>query len=237
MAGLPFDTEAKAEPKKSNAPMIKKEDLSGLLLKILNIRGFLTKNDIERFLNPSLKDLYDPMLLPDIKEASKRLLDAVKEKKKIMVFGDFDTDGVISAYLMADFLKELNADVSTFIPDRFKDGYDVSIDFIEDVVIKEGYGLLICVDCGTNNSEVRDFFIKNETHVDVIVCDHHKPAQTYSKDKRYLLINPWVEGCRYPFKALSGAGVTFKFINAVLKTMDASDKKAFKKIILPDSWM
>lgn len=214
---------------KSRQRIYRKSGLPTLLLRILALRGLEKDTDIEKFLDPSLDDLHDPFLLPNISLAADKVCKALKTKKKILVFGDYDTDGIISSFLMSGFLGHLGADVKTYIPNRFDEGYDISIDFVKKEIIKKEYGMLICVDCGTNSHQVRDFFLNNETKTDVIICDHHKPSLDYIPTDRYIIINPWLKDSDYPFKDLSGAAVTFKFINAVLKSMRAEQKKIFRK--------
>ncbi len=215
--------------KKSRKRKYKRSQLSGLLLKILASRGLEEDKEIEKFLDPLLDDLHDPLLLPNIIPAFDKVEKAVKEKRKIIVFGDYDTDGIISSFLITSFLKHLHADVNTYIPNRFDEGYDISLDFVKENVVKNNYGLLICVDCGTNSHEVRDYFLNHDTGIDVIVCDHHQPAHNQTESDRYIIINPWLKNSQYPFKNLSGAAVTFKFINGILKKMDSDLKKLFKK--------
>jgi single-stranded-DNA-specific exonuclease len=215
---------------KSRKRKYKKSQLSALLLKILASRGLEEEKEIEKFLDPLLKeDLHDPLLLPNMMPALDKVNKAIKDKREIIVFGDYDTDGIISSFLITSFLKHLHVDVHTYIPNRFEEGYDISLDFVREKVVKNNYGLLICVDCGTNSHEVRDYFLNQDTGIDVIICDHHQPAHDQTDSDRYIIINPWLKNSQYPFKNLSGAAVTFKFINGILKKMDKELKKLFKK--------
>ncbi|MFZ3086298.1 MAG: DHHA1 domain-containing protein, partial [Candidatus Hydromicrobium sp.] len=123
----------------------------------------------------------------------------------------------------------LDLNVEVYIPDRFNEGYDLNLDFFKKISIQGKYDLIICVDCGTNSEEVQKF-IQNNPGPDVIVCDHHNQSADFDvKQDNYIIINPMLKGSIYPFKYLSGAGVTFKFIISILRELDEDYKKKFKK--------
>ncbi|MGM0365723.1 MAG: single-stranded-DNA-specific exonuclease RecJ, partial [Actinomycetota bacterium] len=199
---------------------------SQVLINILASRGITKKEHIESFLNPSLKNLHSPRLLPNIETATKRLLNAVNNGEKITIFGDYDADGVISLCLMYNFLKDLGVEPSTYIPSRFDEGYDVSIEFIEKA---KDFSLIICVDCGTNSLEVKDLVNSSPDYPDIIACDHHEPVNTEDDgfSKKHIVVNPKLHSSRYPFKDLSGAGVTFKLIVNTLRELAESKKDGF----------
>ncbi len=201
-------------------------DCRNIILSLLACRGITKKGDIEDFLNPALANMHNPNLLPNIETATQRLLKAINESERVLVFGDYDADGIISLCLMYNFLKDLGLSPHTYIPSRFEEGYDINLKFISGA--KE-YGLIICVDCGTNSQEVKDFVAGNPDFPDIIVCDHHLPAdkKDYGSFPKYTVINPKLEKSNYPFKDLSGAGVTFKFIVNVLRKLSRDKKKKF----------
>ncbi|MCJ7727357.1 MAG: single-stranded-DNA-specific exonuclease RecJ, partial [Actinobacteria bacterium] len=150
-------------------------------------------------------------------------------KEDILIFGDYDADGIISASLIYNFLKKLDLNAEVYIPDRFNEGYDLRLDFFKKISMQSKYDLIICVDCGTNSAEVQKF-IQDSPGPDVIVCDHHNQSADFDvKQDNYIIINPMLKGSRYPFKYLSGAGVTFKFIISILRELDEDYKKKFKK--------
>ncbi len=221
---------------------------SNALLKLLANRGLDSQEKIESFLNPSLKNLYDPKLLPNIDSAVKRLISAVRSGEKVLVFGDYDADGIVSTAIMYNFLKKIGANVSSHIPSRFESGYDINIDFIKEANFKKTCDLIICVDCGTNAFGVIEYVKSSpDNNIDVIVCDHHEnvaadKSKNTVKDaeyinnsntkgntdnccKSYIIINPKLPASEYPFKFLSGAGVTFKFIMAILRNLDDAEKE------------
>ncbi|MBE3089824.1 MAG: DHH family phosphoesterase, partial [Actinobacteria bacterium] len=186
--------------------------------------------------------------------AVRRLTKAIKTKESVLIFGDYDTDGIVSSALMFNFLKKAGLDPDIYIPDRFDEGYDISLDFIKNKVlesdndyvnesskkvhhIRSKYSLIICVDCGTNSNQVKDYILSGKSAIDIIVCDHHepnghedfKPGSASALENQYIIINPKLPDSKYPFKNLSGAGVTFKFIFAAFKGLDADMKSRFDK--------
>ncbi len=229
---------------------------SDIFLKLLSNRNIDSEASAVKFLkNPESNDLYDPLLLPNMKIAVERIIQAIKKGERILIFGDYDCDGVISTSLMLNFLKNFNSiETEAYIPDRIEEGYDININFIKRN--KEKYpeiNLIICVDCGTNSTDVMEYINKDKnSFLDIIVCDHHKMTskanKVYSKihfnkdsdgilneisynklKSNYIIINPQLKNSTYPFKFLSGAGVTFKFINAILKKIDTRYKEKFNK--------
>lgn len=223
--------------KKSN----KLSGYSSVSLSILFNRGLKTADDMLKFLkNFSFRELHDPFLIPDIVPAVKRLLKAIKKKEKILIFGDYDADGIISAHIIADFLKKCAVVPEVYIPDRIEEGYDINVEFVKKLKKNSpDISLIICVDCGTNSVEVMKMLSHQEGYPDLIVADHHKmndPAydlyNNYFKNKgsdKYLIINPQLIDSSYPFKDISGALVSFKLVNAALLEMTAGEKKSFKK--------
>ncbi len=203
-----------------------KNNPSQIIEDILAARGIVGKDNIESFLNPSLAGLHPPHLLPNIEEASERLVKAIEESKNILIFGDYDADGVISLCLMYNFLLDLGIFPKTHIPNRFEDGYDISLKFIQKA---KKYGLIVCVDCGTNSMAVKEFVNSSQGYPDIIVCDHHEPLEglDHGPSPKFKVINPKLDNSRYPFKYLSGAGVTFKLIVHTLRKIGKERKKGF----------
>ncbi|MCD4669345.1 MAG: single-stranded-DNA-specific exonuclease RecJ, partial [Actinomycetia bacterium] len=136
--------------------------------------------------------------------------------------------GIISSVLVYNFLKSLNIETDIYIPDRTDEGYDLGIDFIKKV--SGSIDLIISVDCGTNNTRSQGYIRDNQDGPDVIACDHHNPTlKDYPDNDKYIIINPKMPGSKYPFKNLSGGGVTFKFLIAVLRSLDSKQKNIFNK--------
>ncbi|TET50528.1 MAG: single-stranded-DNA-specific exonuclease RecJ [Actinomycetota bacterium] len=203
---------------------------SGPFLKLLALRGLFSEEAIESFLNPSIKSLHDPYLLPGMERGVDRLIKAIKSGDKISVYGDYDADVIISSALIYNFLKRLGIEAGIYIPDRFDDGYGLNLDYIRSVTEKNKYSLIISVDCGTNNQDIQQFLRDRPEGPDIIACDHHNAScQVYPEDEKYIIINPKLPGSSYPFKFLSGGGVTFKFIIGVLRKLDEGRKAYFEK--------
>jgi len=215
--------------KKVNQKLATKIGYSPALISILAGRNIITDEEIISFINPTLKQLHDPRLLLGIGMGTRRLKKSINRKEDILIFGDYDADGIISASLIYNFLKKLSLNVEVYIPDRFNEGYDLSLDFYKKISAGHKYNLMICVDCGTNSAEVQKF-IQNSPGPDVIVCDHHNQSVDFGEEREnYIIINPRLKGSVYPFENLSGAGVTFKFIISILRELDEDYRKKFKK--------
>jgi len=233
---------------KIDKSLINRLNYSPIFLQLLANRNILTEEKINIFLNPSFKDMYSPKLLPNIDNAVDMLEKALINNEKILVFGDYDTDGIVSTALIYNFLKKINSQVDFYIPDRFEDGYDINIKFIKEKTIEEKYDLIICVDCGTNAAEVRNFILSGKSKIDIIVCDHHEPVEKTDKNKtvenesskqnllcakpyknNYIIVNPKLADSCYPFKYLSGAAVVFKLIIALVKKMGDGLKEKLPK--------
>lgn len=185
-------------------------NISNILANLLIQRGITNFYEAKNFFRPSLETLHDPFLMNGMHEATQRVLHALTHNEKICVYGDYDVDGTCSAALMYLFLKELGANVETYIPNRLTEGYGVSITSI-DLLKEHGVNLIITVDCGITAVEEIDY--ANSLGIETIVCDHHQ-----SKEKipnAYAVLDPIKPGCNYPFKHLSGAGVGFKLASAV----------------------
>jgi single-stranded-DNA-specific exonuclease len=172
-------------------------------------------------LDAGIDALHSPFLLKDIQKAVERVIKAIADGKRIMIFGDYDVDGVTSCAITYQILKSLGANVSVRIPNRFTDGYGLNMGFIEEC--KElGVDLIITVDCGISN--VQEVALAARYGIDCIVTDHHEPPAVLPF--AFAIINPKQPGCGYPEKRLAGAGVAWKFMQAVLtyakKSVDGS---------------
>jgi len=212
-------------------------NISTILIKILANRGIGTPEEAISFLKPSLKLLHDPDLLPSIGKGVKRVKNAILKNENILIFGDYDTDGIISSVILYNFLKKLGLSVDIYIPDRFKEGYDITLSYVKKISKEEKYSLIICVDCGTNSDDVKEYILRKNIDIDLIACDHHNPStndpvsdskENYKKEK-YIIINPKLKNSKYPYKDLSGGGVTFKFIISILRNLEEDKKKKFNK--------
>lgn len=177
---------------------------------ILVNRGIDRKDEAARFLYGTLRDLYDPFLMGGMREAVARIKKAISRKEKILIFGDYDVDGILSVVSLSKALQTLGGDVDFFIPDRLKEGYGLKEKYI-DIVIQRHANLVISVDCGI---KAIAFVEKAKCEgIDVIITDHHQPG-TYQPEALAIL-NPALPGSKYPYKRLAGIGVVFKLIQAL----------------------
>lgn len=176
------------------------------LLKILCQRGVKTDNEISAFLKPSLKSLHDPLLLHDMDKAAERLLAAVRKKERILIYGDYDADGVTATALLARFLHELfGLRPDTYLPCRFQDGYGLSKGAIEKILAENKPDLIVTVDNGSTAFEEAEMLAREG--VDLIVTDHH--IALAELPKAVAVVNPKI-GDTYPYRDISGAAVAFK---------------------------
>ncbi|MBI3671393.1 single-stranded-DNA-specific exonuclease RecJ [Candidatus Azambacteria bacterium] len=209
-------------------------ELSGypkIISQILYNRGIKKKEEAHQFFNPDYqKDLKDPFLIFGLKKAVERIILSIEKKERIMVYHDYDADGVCGSIVVASTLRELGVDFKTYTPDRQKDGYGLNKKAIEEIV-KNGVDLLITVDCGITNAE--EVELLNGSGVDVIIIDHHLPSHILPK--AYATVNPKQKECSYEFKDMCAAGVAFKVSSALLHSelgKKRGVKEGFEKWLL-----
>jgi len=184
-----------------------------LLDLLLTNRG-IKSGDREKFLNPSYEDgLYDPFLMKDMERAVVRIFEAIEGKEKILIYSDYDCDGIPASVIMHDFFQKIGYEnFSIYIPDRHDEGYGLHLDAI-DQFIETDIKLLITFDLGI--TAVEEVARAQAAGIDVIITDHHLPQEEIPR--AYAILNPKQTGCDYPDKMLCGAGVAFKLIQALIK--------------------
>ncbi len=183
--------------------------INRILVKLLVQRGITTFEEAKNFFRPSMDHLHDPFLMKDMDKAIDRIEEAITNKEKIMVYGDYDVDGTTAVSLVYTFLRTLTGEVTHYIPDRYKEGYGISnlgIEFAKE----NGYSLIIALDCGIKS--VDKVAYANELGVDFIICDHHRPGNELPA--AVAILDPKRNDCPYPYKELSGCGIGFKLIQA-----------------------
>ncbi|MCL2540342.1 MAG: single-stranded-DNA-specific exonuclease RecJ [Firmicutes bacterium] len=173
-------------------------------------KGFKDDKQIHEFLNPSEKHFHDPFLLKNMHEAVDRINKAVKNNERINIFGDYDADGITATAVLIDYFKGIGAAVSHFLPNRYTDGYGLTLEAIDRVITDFNPGLIITVDCGIS-SHAEAEYIKSKG-LDVIITDHHDIPE---KLPDCLILNAKLGGQRYPFNELCGAGMAFKLVHAL----------------------
>ncbi len=189
--------------------------LSPLTARILMRRGYQDPDSAQRFLQPSIDTLHDPFLMKGMEAAARRLLNAVRNHEKILLYGDYDVDGTTSIVLLSKVLQMAGNDAGFHIPHRLKDGYGMRPEVIREAA-ENGTRLIVSVDTGIRANEVVKY--ANELGVDVIVTDHHLPEAEIPP--AVAVLNPNQPGCGYPEKNLCGAGVAFKLVQALLSLLD-----------------
>lgn len=172
-------------------------------------RGIRTFEQARSFFRPSLSSLHDPFLMKDMDKAVARLDKALSQREKILVYGDYDVDGTTAVALVYSFLKGITASVDFYIPDRYDEGYGVSIKGI-DWAAENGFSLIITLDCGIK--AIDKVLYARSKGIDVIICDHHLPESEIPS--AVAVLDPKREDCNYPFDDLSGCGVGFKLVQA-----------------------
>lgn len=202
----------------------KKFKIDPVVARLIRNRDIITEEEINRYLNGDIKDLYNPETLKDGVKGASILKDKIKEKRKIRIIGDYDIDGVISTYILFTGLTKCGATVDFEIPDRIKDGYGINEHLIE-LAWKDGIDTIITCDNGISAISQIDY--AKSLGLTVIVTDHHDiPYIEEEGVKKYLfsqadaIINPKQNQCEYPFKSLCGAGVVYKFLEILYKELE-----------------
>ncbi|MDE7068961.1 MAG: single-stranded-DNA-specific exonuclease RecJ [Alistipes sp.] len=184
--------------------------ISPVLANLLVQRGIDTQDKAKKFFDPQLSDLHDPFLMKDMDRAVERVERAVRDREKIMVYGDYDVDGTTAVALVYKFLRQIgHKDLLFYIPDRYTEGYGISTKGI-DHAARKGATLIIALDCGIKAIEKVDY--AKSKGVDFIICDHHLPAE--ETPRAVAVLDPKRTDCSYPFDELSGCGVGFKLVQA-----------------------
>lgn len=186
-------------------------NISPLVASLLMTRGVGEPQAASRFLQGGLDELHDPFLLSGMKEAVPRIRQAIERGERILIYGDYDADGVSSTSLMIQLMRFLKADFEYYIPHRSKEGYGLHIPPLAEAR-ERGVSLIVTVDTGISAVEQIDYATR--AGMDVIVTDHHEPPEKLPD--AYALINPKLPYCPYPFKGLAGVGVAYKLASALL---------------------
>lgn len=195
-------------------------NISPVLAQLLVQRDINSFEEARRFFRPDLADLHDPFLMADMDKAVERLTVAIRENEKILIYGDYDVDGTTSVALVYKFLKKFYSNVGFYIPDRYNEGYGISINGI-DYASTNDFKLIIALDCGIKAIEKIKY--ANDLHIDFIICDHHNPDNELPN--AVAVLDPKRSDCPYPFKHLSGCGVGFKLLQAFSQRNNIPDSE------------
>lgn len=189
----------------------KKTNCCHIIANLLLQRGIETPEEVQAFFYPSLNMLHDPFLMKDMDKAVERLDKAIAADEKVMIYGDYDVDGTTAVALLYKYLKNkyTTSRLEYYIPNRYTEGYGISVKGI-DYAADNGFSLIIVTDCGVKAVEKVKY--AKEKGIDIIICDHHTPGE--SLPEAVAVLDPQREDCSYPYKWLSGCGVSFKFVQA-----------------------
>jgi single-stranded-DNA-specific exonuclease len=202
--------------------------ISNLLGQLLLNRGISAPDKAERFLLPHLEDLHDPFLFNGMEKAVKRLQQAIAAQEYVLIYGDYDVDGITSIALMVRILaKYLPGKLLYYIPKRLEEGYGLHLSSLEKALSK-GVSLIITVDCGISAVEEAEYL--KGRGIDLIITDHHEPQGLLPE--AFALIDPKVSGSGYPFSQLAGVGVAFKLLQGLSRLMPEIEQRLFDNLDL-----
>ncbi len=197
------------------------------ICKILVQRNIETFDQARNFYRPQLSDLHNPWLMKDMDKAVERIIQAIENHERMLIYGDYDVDGTTSVACMYQFIRKFHSDLDFYIPHRYREGYGVSkagIDFAKE----HGFSLVISLDCGIKSIELIRY--AKDLGIDFIVCDHHLPDGELPP--AVAILNPKQKDCNYPYKELCGCGVGFKLITAIADKLNLTEQTPFEYIDL-----
>lgn len=221
---------------KEKAPeeFFKNFDFPKSIAQLLWNRGLKTEKEVANFLEADYeKGVHNPFLFKGMKKAAERIVKAVENKEKIVVYGDYDADGICSSAILHAVFKLLGADFRVYIPDRFKGGYGLTLTSINEIIAEKKPDLIITVDCGISSGEEVEFL--NKQGIDAVILDHHLPPEKLPA--AVAVVDAKQDGDTYPFKFLCATGVVFKTCRAILETqkivkMADLQRESFEKWLL-----
>ncbi len=198
-----------SDEQKLESDLAKRFSATPPISELLVQRGISSVEEAEKFFHPSLSDLHDPFLMPDMDKAVNRLNTAMGAKEKIMVYGDYDVDGTTAVALVYKYLQNFYSKIDYYIPTRYDEGYGISKPTI-DLAAEQGVKLIIILDCGIK--AIEEIAYARTLGIDFIICDHHVPDDELPD--AVAILNPKLEGSSYPCSHLSGCGVGYKLMQA-----------------------
>jgi len=188
-------------------------NINAVLAELLVNRGIGSFDEAKQFFRPQLSDLHDPFLMKDMEKAISRIIQAIGNKEKILIYGDYDVDGTTAVAVVYSFFREFHSQLEFYIPDRYAEGYGISTQGI-DYAAANGFSLIIALDCGIKAIDKIDY--ANTKGIDFIIGDHHLPGEELPR--AFAVLDPKRVDCDYPYKELSGCGIGFKIIQAFILT-------------------
>lgn len=200
---------------------------SPTLAAVLAQRGLRTFNEVKQFFTFDARQLHSPFLMKDMDKAVDRITTAINSRENILVYGDYDVDGTTAVALMYAYLISHYEHVSYYIPDRYREGYGVSLEGI-DFAADNNITLIIALDCGVKALQQVNY--AKTKGIDFIICDHHLPGAALPD--AVAILNPLQNDCRYPFKSLCGCGIGFKLVQALNSAWEEEDSAPFQFVDL-----
>lgn len=202
---------------------IEEKGINKLLATILVNRGITEEEQIRIFLNPTRADFYNPYLMPDMEKAVERIIEAIDKKQKVIIYGDYDVDGITSVTVLKSYLEERGLNVDYYIPNRLEEGYGLNKLAVEKIA-EQKYNLMITVDCGI--SAIEEVKYAKELGLEVIVTDHHEPGEEIPD--AIAVVDAKRKDNQYPCRNLAGVGVVFKLTQAISKRLNIDEKEHLK---------
>ena len=204
-----------------------KYNLTDLLASILVKKGITDEKQIKVFLEPTRNDFYDPFLMPDMEKAVDRIIKAKENNEKVLIYGDYDVDGITSTCVLKKFLESIGLNADYLIPNRLEEGYGLNMEAVKKIA-EEKYDLMITVDCGISGVEEVEY--ANSLGLETIITDHHEPLDVLPN--AIAVIDAKIKTNKYPFNQLAGVGVVFKLIQALSIKLNLEEKEYLKYLDL-----
>lgn len=216
-----------ATPPESVLRLAQELSVPPIIARVLLNRGIDSADHARKFFRTDLERLHDPLLMADMAPAVRRIASALEQNEKMLIYGDYDVDGVTSTALLKLAFRSLGHEVPHYIPERLREGYGLSLAGIEKAR-SQGITLIIAVDCGV--SALEEIRHARQLGIDVIVCDHHQPGPQLPP--AVALLDPKRSDCPYPFKELAGVGVSFKLMQALFSHLQQDPSKLLRHVDL-----
>ena len=198
-----------------------------IIANLLSLRGVTNFDEAKIFFRPSLDMLHNPFDMKGMQQAIERIITAIANKEKVLIFGDYDVDGTTSVALVYSFFKKYIPEIRYYIPDRYIEGYGISLKSI-DYAADNNYSLIIALDCGIKANDKIDY--ANSKNVDFIICDHHLPGDKIPN--AIAVLDPKQKDCPYPYKELAGCGIGFKLAQAFCIQHGSDEQEALQYLDL-----
>ena len=203
--------------------LVTKYDINELLATILVNRDIVDEQKLEIFLNPTRNNFHDPFLMPDMEKAVERIIKAINNKEKVIIYGDYDADGITSITVLKKFLEDVGLNADYYIPNRLNEGYGLNNNAIQKIV-ENNYELMITVDCGISGIEEINY--ANSLGLETVVTDHHEVGDDIPN--AIAVVDAKRKDNKYPCRDLAGVGVVFKLIQAISKKLELKEEEYLK---------